>query len=66
MKNHTEVLIFHTAICLRSEANSPDGRRETACADFSSPLREKSLRNGDLCNFSICPVAFEIFERLKK
>ncbi|MCD7725734.1 MAG: hypothetical protein LUI12_09345 [Clostridiales bacterium] len=45
VKNHTDVLIFHNplevdlAICFWTKANSPDGRRETAFTDFSSPRR---------------------------
>lgn len=35
MKNHTEVLIFHTAICAENVTNSPDPTRETAFAVFS-------------------------------
>ena len=46
-KKTLKELFFHTAICFWAKANSPDGRRETACADFSSPLRVKTLRNED-------------------
>ena len=45
VKNHIEMLIFRTAICFGAKANSLYGRREIAFANFSSPLRDKSLRN---------------------
>ena len=47
MKNYADALIFHTAICFWAKTNSSAGRREIACANFSSPLRDKPLRNED-------------------
>ena len=47
VKNHIEILIFHTAICFGAKTNSLYGRREIASANFSSPLRDRSLRNED-------------------
>jgi hypothetical protein len=45
VKNNADAIIFHSAICFRAKANSYYGRREIAYANFSSPLRDKSLRN---------------------
>ena len=39
VKNHIDMLIFHTAICAGASQISPDGRTETAFADFCSPRR---------------------------
>ncbi len=47
VKNNADAIIFHIAICFGAKANSHYGRREIACANFSSPLRDKSLRNED-------------------
>ena len=46
VKNNADAIIFHTAICFGAKANSHYGSREIACANFSSPLRDKSLKNG--------------------
>ena len=45
VKNNADAIIFHIAICFGAKANSHYGRREIACANFSSPLCDKSLRN---------------------
>ena len=52
VKNNADAIIFHTAICFGAKANSHYGRREIACANFSSPLRDKSLRNEDYYDYS--------------
>ena len=39
VKNNADALIFHTAICAGASQISPDGRTETAYADFCSPRR---------------------------
>ena len=46
VKNNADAIIFHTAICFGAKANSHYGSREIARANFSSPLRDKSLKNG--------------------
>lgn len=49
MKNYVDTIIFRIAICFWAKANSSYGRREIACANFSSPLRDKSLGNEEWC-----------------
>mgnify|MGYP006939887061 CR=1 FL=1 len=44
MKSYADALIFHTAVCFFVKTNSSDGRRETACANCVSSLRDKSLK----------------------
>jgi len=41
VKNNADAIIFYTAICFRAEQIAPDGRRKIACANFSSPIRNK-------------------------
>ena len=41
MKNHTDMLIFHTALCAGASQIALDGRMEIAFANFYSPRREK-------------------------
>ena len=40
MKNHTDVLIFHTAICVGASQISPDGRRKLEIC--VAPSRKRS------------------------
>ncbi len=39
LKNHTDVMIFQSAICVGASQIAIDGRREIAYADFSPPRR---------------------------
>ena len=45
MKNNADALIFFIRIFVLSKTNIPNGGREIACANFSSPLRNKLLRS---------------------
>ena len=60
MKNHTEVLIFHTAICFWAKANSCDDRRENAYA-FS--LRLFAIHRSEMEKQMGKPTGFLEYER---
>ena len=69
MKNCIDMPIFHTAICFRAEQIAVYGRREIVCTNFSSPLRNKLLRNGDYMIVidykDTRPIYEQIVERFK-
>lgn len=48
VRNHIDMLISYAAICDGASRISPDGRTEITCANFCSPGRKKTLRNGEL------------------
>ena len=51
MKNHTDMLIFHTAICAGASQIATDGRRE-----LDVLVATPSLRSGMEDNMFVCDV----------